>query len=37
MKNKKNKIEFISRFDPNGAYTGNPIDGMKPIQDADDL
>lgn len=23
--------------DVDGAYTGNPIDGEKPVQDADDL
>lgn len=23
--------------DPNGSYTGRPIDGEKPVQDADDL
>lgn len=23
--------------DPNGSYTGRPIDGGKPVQDADDL
>lgn len=37
MKKKKIKKEFKSRFDPNGAYTGNPINGVRPIQDADDL
>ncbi|MCL2194524.1 MAG: hypothetical protein FWB76_01040 [Oscillospiraceae bacterium] len=26
-----------SEFDPMGSYTGNPIDGGEPIQDADDL
>jgi len=28
---------FQSEQDPNGGYTGTPIDGGKPIQDADDL
>lgn len=23
--------------DPNGSYTGRPIDGGQPVQDADDL
>ena len=23
--------------DPNGSYTGRPLDGGKPVQDADDL
>ena len=23
--------------DPNGSYTGRPIDGGRPVQDADDL
>jgi hypothetical protein len=26
-----------SEFDPMGGYTGNPIDGEAPVQDADDL
>ena len=33
MKKKKNKIYS----DINGSYTGKPLDGGKPIQDADDL
>ena len=28
---------FRDGFDPNGSYTGTPVDGGKPIQDADDL
>lgn len=28
---------FADSFDPNGSYTGTPLDGGKPIQDADDL
>ena len=31
------KSKFASQFDPNGSYTGNPLNGEKPIQDADDL
>lgn len=23
--------------DPNGSYTGRPLDGEQPVQDADDL
>lgn len=26
-----------SDTDPNGSYTGVPVDGSKPVQDADDL
>ena len=26
-----------SETDPNGSYTGVPVDGSKPVQDADDL
>ena len=26
-----------SEFDPQGSYTGSPLDGEEPIQDADDL
>ena len=26
-----------SSYDPQGSYTGNPVDGEKPVQDADDL
>lgn len=34
MKTKK----FVSRFDPNGSYTGSAIEpDEKPVQDADDL
>ncbi len=37
-KKTKNKNCFSSSFDPNGSYTGLPLDkGEKPIQDADDL
>lgn len=28
---------FKDCYDPNGSYTGTPIDGGKPVQDADDL
>lgn len=28
---------FESSFDPNGGYTGTPTDGIRPVQDADDL
>ena len=34
---KKRKSKTQSRFDYLGSYTGVPIDGEKPIQDADDL
>lgn len=37
QKKKKQKIKFISNNDPLGSYTGNPIDGGQPVQDADDL
>lgn len=43
MKEKiKNIIEKIKRAfknknDPNGSYTGNPVDEKEPSQDADDL
>ena len=31
-------VEFpASEFDPQGGYTGKPVDGGKPVQDADDL
>ena len=36
-KRKENKENFVSRYDPNGMYTGNSLDGERPIQDADDL
>lgn len=29
--------KFKDSFDPNGSYTGTPVDGGKPIQDVDDL
>lgn len=29
--------DFESVGDPNGSYTGNPLDGGRPVQDADDL
>jgi hypothetical protein len=29
--------KFKDKFDPNGSYTGTPLDGDKPTQDADDL
>ncbi len=34
---RKTANKFKDSFDPNGSYTGTPIDGGKPIQDADDL
>ena len=35
---KKDKAKFISSFDPNGSYTGSPVENNeKPVQDADDL
>lgn len=38
MKNKKKKNKnFVDRNDPLGSYTGTPIDGDMPVQDADDL
>ncbi len=36
MKKRKNK-KFVDKNDPLGAYTGTPIDGEMPTQDADDL
>ena len=33
----KIKKLFTSKNDPDGMYTGNPTDGGKPTQDADDL
>lgn len=27
----------VSNTDPNGSYTGIPVDGGRPVQDADDL
>ena len=29
--------DFESITDPNGSYTGKPLDGGRPVQDADDL
>jgi hypothetical protein len=37
MKRKKKGVEIVSSTDPLGSYTGNPTDGGKPTQDADDL
>lgn len=39
MAEKARKIasNFADSYDPNGSYTGSPVDGGKPIQDADDL
>ena len=31
------RAEMRSPFDENGSYTGAPLDGGKPVQDADDL
>lgn len=30
-------IDLTSKNDPNGSYTGCPVDGGEPVQDADDL
>ena len=27
----------LDSFDPQGSYTGRPLDGSEPVQDADDL
>ena len=35
--NRKTDNGFSSPFDPNGSYTGQPVDNDKPVQDADDL
>lgn len=37
MKKRKNKKLLADKNDPLGAYTGTPIDGETPTQDADDL
>lgn len=37
MKKRKKKSLFVDKNDPLGAYTGTPIDGEIPTQDADDL
>lgn len=37
MKKRKNKKLLADKNDPLGAYTGTPIDGEIPTQDADDL
>ena len=37
MKSKLVKNNFKSKNDPNGSYTGNPFNGERPVQDADDL
>ncbi len=37
MKKRKNKKLLSEKNDPLGAYTGTPIDGIMPTQDADDL
>lgn len=34
---KKQTVDYKDCFDPNGSYTGSPMDGGKPVQDADDL
>ncbi|GHU58915.1 hypothetical protein FACS1894133_4590 [Clostridia bacterium] len=28
---------FVSAQDPDGSYTGTPVDGGMPVQDADDI
>ena len=37
MKKRKKKSILADKNDPLGAYTGVPIDGGQPQQDADDL
>ena len=38
LKSAKSKPStFKDCYDPNGSYTGTPIDGGKPVQDVDDL
>ncbi|MFQ7035135.1 MAG: hypothetical protein ACLRTQ_05385 [Candidatus Borkfalkia sp.] len=38
IKNQKKSSDIMrSPYDVNGSYTGNPTNGDKPIQDADDL
>lgn len=34
---RKRVNNFKDCYDPNGSYTGTPIDGGKPVQDVDDL
>ena len=36
-KTRKTANKFKDNFDPNGSYTGTPVDGGKPVQDVDDL
>lgn len=36
-KARKTANKFYDSFDPNGSYTGCPLDGGMPIQDVDDL
>jgi hypothetical protein len=31
------KSKFKDKFDPDGSYTGTPLDGDEPTQDVDDL
>jgi len=37
MKKRKKKSLMVDENDPLGSYTGTPIDGDVPVQDADDL
>lgn len=38
MRNKNDKKQNVIITDPNGSYTGRPLDpDERPIQDADDL
>lgn len=37
MKKEAEKKDETIITDPNGSYTGRPIDGNQPVQDADDL
>ena len=37
MEKRKSNKKTQSRFDYLGSYTGVPIDGEEPVQDADDL
>lgn len=36
-KQEKEKQGKLIITDPNGSYTGRPLDGDQPVQDADDL
>ena len=34
---KSKPSRFKDCYDPNGSYTGAPLDGGRPVQDVDDL